>query len=132
MPDGRAALDAQIKRLRSLPRALTRDAAPKIAKAVELEIRAQIARGVGPDGKPWKATEAGGRPLRHAAEHVTVVAVGDVIVVRVDGVEARHHLGAVKGGVKRPIIPTGALPDPIARAIGRVIAEQFRAHMGAA
>jgi len=130
--DGRAALDLQIARLRALPLALTRDAAPAVARAVEAEIRAQLARGEGPGGKPWPMRKVdGGRPLRHAADAVTVTSVGDVIIVRLSGVEVRHHLGAVRGGVRRPIIPTGSLPDPLASAIETIVAEKFAQHMGA-
>lgn len=131
MADGRALLRAQIARLRKLE-GLTKDVAPKVARAVERELRAQIAAGKGPDGKPWKPRQDGGQPLRNAASALSVRAVGDVIVVRLDGVEARHHLGAVRGGVRRQIIPTGSMPDAVSRAIEQVVTREFRAVMGAA
>lgn len=131
MADGRAALRAQIARLRKLS-GLTKDVAPKVARAVERELRAQIAAGKGPDGKPWKRRQDGGQPLRNAAAALSVRAVGDVIVVRLDGVEARHHLGAVRGGVRRQIIPTGSMPDALTRAIEEVVTREFRSIMGAA
>ncbi len=124
-----AALDAQIRRLRSL-KGLAKDAAPHVAEALKEEIDAQIARGEGPDGKPWLRRDDGGRPLRNAAESVTVVAVGSAVVARVTGHHAFHHRGQTRGNVVRQILPTGRLTAPFTRAIKRVIAERYAALLG--
>lgn len=129
MADGRAELEAQIRRLRELGK-LVADAAPAVADAVGRELEQQIERGVGPDGTPWQLTQDGRQPLRGAARAVRTRALGNVVIVEVTGVEARHHLGAVRGKVKRPIIPTRSIPQPVAVAITKVIGERFDRTMG--
>lgn len=131
MADGRAALAAQIARLRALPKAMTQDAAPAVAVELERELVAQIGRAEGPDGKPWPLTKGGGRALQGAARDLTVRAIGDVVLARLDGVHARHHLGAVRGAVRRPILPSGRLPDPMTRAVKHVLEQRFALHMRA-
>jgi len=125
LADGFAALDRQIRRIRELGQ-LAEESAPAVAAAVKKEVTAQIARGVGPDGKPWKPTKSGEKPLQNAGKALTVRAVGPVVVLRLTGYHARHHLGAVKGGVRRPILPTRRIPDPVTRAIKTVVTRQFR------
>jgi len=127
---GFAELDRMIECLRTLGPALTTEAAPAVAKAVERELDAQISRAVGPDGRPWKATQDGRTPLRNAAKALSVRAIGDVVVATLEGAEARHHLGAVKGGVKRQILPTGKIPDPVTRAIKTVLTTAFQRKTG--
>lgn len=119
----------QIARLRSLPQ-LVRRIAPMAARAIEDEIIAQTKRGVGPDGKAWEPTEDGHAPLQHVEKDLTVRAVGSVVVVRLEGVHARHDVGAVKGGTRRQIIPSGALTEPISRAIDKVATVEFLRTMG--
>lgn len=119
-------MDRQIARLRTLS-GFVGASAPAVAVAVKRELTTQIAAGTGPDGKAWKPTKAGTPPLRGAAGALTVRAVGTVVLATLTGVEARHHLGAVKGAVKRPILPTGKIPDPVSRAIERVLTGEFAA-----
>lgn len=119
----------QIARLRRLP-TLVHTAAPTVARVVEQEITAQIARGVGPDGRPWAPTQDGQQPLRNAAKALRVSSVGNAVVATLTGVEARHHLGAVRGSVKREILPTGRIPDPITRSIRTVVDAEFHKIMG--
>lgn len=126
--DGSIALDAQIAKLRRLA-TFVGGSAPVVALAVKREIGAQIAAGRGPDGKAWKPTKAGTPALRGAAGALTVKAIGSVVVATLTGVEARHHFGAVKGKVKREILPTGKIPDPVTRAITRVLTGEFNAIM---
>jgi hypothetical protein len=126
-----AALDAHIARIRKLP-GLAKEAAPDVAQAVRDELERQIAAGVDPDGKPWKAREDGEQPLRTAANSLAVVAVGPRIFARLTGHVARHHRGRAKGGIERPILPTGPVPPAMGRAIARVLAKRFAAHMGGA
>jgi hypothetical protein len=124
-----AALDEQIRRLRSV-QGLAKDAAPFVADALKEEIDAQIARGQGPDGRPWVRTDEGRAPLKNAAKAVTVKALGATIVARVEGPEAYHHRGQTRGNIVRPIIPTGRLTAPFTRAIKRVLAERYASLMG--
>jgi hypothetical protein len=123
-----AALDAQIRRLRSVE-GLAEDAAPHVAKALKEELDAQIARGQGPDGKPWPLTVDGKKPLQNAAAATTVVAVGSAIVARVTGHDAFHHRGQTRGNVVRQILPSGKLTQPFTRAIKRVLDERYTALM---
>lgn len=127
--DGSVEMERQIERLRKLGKVFVSGSAPIVAKAIDKEIAKQIDASEGPDGKPWKPTKAGTAPLQNASEAVTVKAIGKVVLVKVVDVEARHHLGAVKGKVKREIIPTGAIPTPITRAITRVLTGEFHAIM---
>ena len=119
----------QIARLRSLPTLVNR-AAPAVARAVAVEIVAQTKRGVGPDGKTWEPTEDGHTPLQHVEKDLSVRAVGTVVVARLDGVHARHDVGAVRGGKRRQILPSGALTEPISRAIDNVVTDEFKRTMG--
>jgi hypothetical protein len=70
-----------------------------------------------PDGTPWQKTKAGEQPLQNAAKALTVVAVGNTVVATLRGPEALHHLGAVKGHIRRQILPTRAIPDSAVKAL---------------
>ena len=129
MAEGRQALRAHVAKLRSLG-TLAETSAPAVVEAVRREIGRQVAQGQGPDGTPWAPTQAGERPLRRALKHVVVRALGTVVLVRLGGHYARHHLGAVRGKVRRPVIPTDRLPDPVTRAIRAVIEGRFHRLMG--
>ncbi len=129
MPDGSIAMRAQIARLRQLPTLVNR-AAPLVARAVEREIVSATKRGVGPDGKAWEKTVDGHVPLQHVEKDLSVRAVKTVVVARLDDVYARHDVGAVKGGKRRQILPSGALTEPISRAIASVVEDEFRRTMG--
>lgn len=130
MANGRAALDAQVNRLRTLGKAIVRDAAPKVAVAVKKEIDASISAGREPSGKPWTPTASGKKPLANAAAAVSVTAVGTVVVVRLEGHEVHHHRGDTRGNVVRQIIPSGKTPEPVTKAIADVVETEFREHMG--
>lgn len=122
---GEAELDAMIARLRKLPD-IARMVAPDCARVVEAEIRRTTAAGTDSYGVPWAPKKDGkGKPLAHADAAVGVAAVGASIVARVTGVEARHHLGRVKGGTQRAIIPTKDIPQPMAAAMRDVIGKAF-------
>jgi hypothetical protein len=122
-------LQDRINRLRTLPGLVDR-VVPGAARAVDQEIRKQIKSGVGPDGKPWKLTEDGRVPLRNAGAALTTATNGKVVVASLEGVESRHHLGAVRGGVKRQILPTqGKLPEPMSKAIAEVCDREFERTM---
>lgn len=129
LADAGAQLQAQIARLKSLT-SLGKDAAPVVAAAVKKDTAKQVASATGPDGRAWKLTKDGRVPLRNAAAHVQVTAVGNVVLMRLEGHHARHHLGAVRGKVKREIIPTERMPDPMTKTIERVITGEFERVMG--
>jgi hypothetical protein len=130
MADGPAALAAQIAKLRELGGMVER-AAPAVAVAVEREIGAQVAAGLGPDGKPLQRTQDGRQPLVGAARAIRVRALGTVIVAKVEGYHALHHMGRARGGVRRPLIPTETTTAPVARAIERTVTAEFKKTMGA-
>lgn len=124
MSSGNAALRQMLGKLQELERFPER-VAPKVAKVVERELRVQLRRGDGPDGKQWRQTKDGRRPLRNAGDAVRVRVEGDVVVVQIDGHHARHHLGAVRGAVRRPIIPTRRIPNVVTRSIKKVLDAEF-------
>ena len=124
-----AALDAQIKAVRTLPD-LPEAVAPDVARELEKILDQQIARGESPDGTPLKKTAEGATPLTGAAKALSVTAVGASVFATLRGPEARHHLGLVRGGIKRQILPTKSLPAPAVEAIKRVLAQKFRAALG--
>lgn len=125
-------MQRQIDRLRALAR-LVPGGAPAVADAMRGVIVDNIASGVGPDGVPWAPTEEGRVALRGAAKALDVRALDTVVVATLTGVEARHHLGAVRGGEKREILPTGAsIPRPMVDAIGEALAAEFKRTMGPA
>lgn len=130
MADGISKLEAHIARIKQLPGLVGR-IAPAVGRALEGELASQIARGVGPDGTPWPRTKTGEQPLQHAARALRVRSVGTTVVASLEGHHARHHLGAVKGGVRRPILPTAKIPDPVTKAIATVVTAEFKKTMGA-
>lgn len=113
-----ALLDAQIAALRKLK--APELAAPLVALELKRILDAQIARGVGPDGTPWAPTRAGGRPLQHAAAALTVFAQGTVVIAKLVGATALHHLGRVRGGIRRQILPSSSLPEALTDALRQV------------
>lgn len=122
---GESELDAMIARLRDLPK-LARTVAPDCARVVESEIKRTIAAGTDPYGLPWAPKkQGGGKPLAGAAAVLGVAAVGSSIFVRLHGVEARHHMGRVRGRVTREIIPTRDIPPAMAAGMRRVISDAF-------
>lgn len=130
MSSGAIEIDRQIARLRELAK-LVPTSAKGVADAMRDVIVDNIARGVAPDGTPWEPTQAGARPLRGAADALDVSPVGTVIVATLQGPEARHHLGAVRGGRRREILPTGStIPGPMVDGIERALVDRFRVIMG--
>lgn len=129
MADRLPELDRWIVRLRELG-TLAQRAAPAVARAVEADILDHVRRGVGPDGTPWPATADGHLPLQGVAKDLRVRAIGTSVVATLEGVHARHHLGAVRGGVKRPILPTRRMPDSMTRAVRGVVEAEIRRAIG--
>jgi hypothetical protein len=124
----RAELEDWIERVESLGK-LAAGIAPEIAVELDRELRANIAAGRGPDGIAWPPTKDGKPALRGAGKALTVRAVGKVVLATLTGPEARHHLGAVRGGVRRQILPTTTLPAPMVAAIQRFWTQRAAATM---
>jgi hypothetical protein len=130
--DGFAALDAHIARLGGL-QTFVRDAAPDCADACRTDLERTIKAGTTADGRAWKPKKEGdGKPLANAAAALVVVPIGKRIYMRLKGPEARHHLGAVKGGTVRQIIPVRTVPPSMAKVIKAVLERRFSEAMGGA
>jgi hypothetical protein len=106
-----AALDKHIARVQSVP-GVAKRIAPDLAKDVQRILVKNIAAGIGPDGNRWQATKDGAAPLRNAARALTVSAVDAMIVMLLEGPEAKHHKGSARGRIKRLILPTRATIAP--------------------
>jgi hypothetical protein len=121
-----ASLDALIRRLRELETFPER-VAPAVAVKVKEILVQQIAAAQFPSGAAWPDTQDGRKALRNAAKALDVTAVGNVIVARLNGVEARHSVGAVRGHVQRQILPSakGQL-KAISEGVAAVIAEKLK------
>lgn len=126
MADGFAQLDAMAARLKAVGE-LPRCAAPAVARVVRDEILGNVAKGVDPYGRAWAPTQAGHLPLQGTAKELTVTASGATVVARLEGVHARHHSGEVRGGIARPILPTGRLPSSMGEAIAVELERAFDA-----
>lgn len=122
---GHTQLRKMLDRLASMG-SVAADSARDVSVAVRRELEEQIERAEGPDGRRWPRTRDGRRALRNAKRALSVKAVGNVVIARLTGHHARHNVGAVKGGVRRQILPSGGLPDAFTRAIARVIERRFR------
>ena len=135
MADGAVAMNEMIRRLNA-----TSGMAERMAPAVATAAKAEIGRTANaqerPDGKAWTPGKDGGPVLRGAAGAIQTAVIGTRIVLRLDGHYARHHVGAVRGGKKgslrRQILPTATMPDPMVRAIERVAEDEFKRTMGGA
>jgi len=124
-------LDSLIVFTRSLPQQLVLQSAPQIAEAVHRELRITIGAHQSPAGVPWAPRKRGTRPvLNNAADAVTSYGANGRVYVTVRGINARHHKGAVRGSVQRPIIMykkdgVRALPPRMIAAIEGVLRTRF-------
>lgn len=107
---------AKIKRLNKAPELVAKE----LAKETEKQLERQIAAGQAPDGSSWKKTKTGKQPLTTAAKALRVFVQGPIVTVELFGHIARHHLGAVRGGIKRQILPSRNLPQSFIEALRRV------------
>lgn len=120
-------LEAMIAKIRSLPQ-LAKEAAPEVARALRGDLEEQINKGTDPEGKPWKLTQEGEKPLKNAAKALRVTHLGSRVIFALEGVEARHSLGRVKGGERRQILPE-TLPASWSETIQEVVSDAFDRHM---
>jgi hypothetical protein len=117
--------------IRGLPQELMREATPDIAAAVHEALNVTIRAHQSPYGVPWAPRKRGTRPvLNNAADAVTHTSVGNRIYIAVRGINARHHKGAVRGSVQRPIIiykkhGAKAITPRIALAIQEAVTKRF-------
>lgn len=109
------------------PQYVTR-AMPHVQSEVRRLLQQQITAGTTPDGTPWPLRKAdGGKALQDAYKAVTTEIVGHTLIVRVGGVEGRHHHGQIKGKVKRQILPWRRdVPATWARALRGVLDSLWR------
>ncbi len=123
-----AKLDTMIERVRSLPKRTIEGAADDVAAFIKRELSASIAAGTTPTGEAWQPRKAdGGKPLANALHALQVTVVeGSIVFVHLDGPEARHHRGWVRGGVQRQIIPTELPPQWVGK-IRDILAQRFAA-----
>lgn len=126
MAKGAVQLRTHIAKIRDLKN-LGRDSIKAIKKEIGKSIEAQVAAQTEPDGKPWKPRKVGsGAVLSRAANQAKIASRGNVIAVTLTGHYARHQLGAVRGKVKRRIIPSKKLPDPYSDAIRKALGREFK------
>jgi hypothetical protein len=103
---------------------------PIIAKAMHEHVSGTIGASTDAYGSPWQSTQSGGRPLKNAAAHLKIYSSKGLAGISIEGstnrqVEGRHHHGNVKGGIKRPIIPTRLIPIALANLIKLRLSESF-------
>ena len=132
MSDGSTVMAGWIEALRTLPADLVKEATPAVVDELAQDINSSISGARAPDGTAWQPKQDGGAALQNAGQHVTVEAVGTVILAKLTGVEARHHKGTARGGIRRQILPTRKIPDSVSRAISTVFSATFARLMGGA
>lgn len=113
---------AILRELGNLPEAI----APLAAREVKKDIIEHTKRGENPEGEPWPKTQTGQAPLQNVEKALKVRVFGSTVVASLDGHYARHHLGAVTGGVRREILPTRRVPDTMARALKKVAEREYK------
>lgn len=128
MPGELQDLIARVRKLATLPA----EVAPEVADVVLAELQRTIAAGTDPLGQPWQPTQRGTQPLQNAAQHVFVAPVGDVVWIRLTGIEVRHHSGTARGRVRRQVVPDSeaTFSPRMADAVRDVIVKHCRAALG--
>jgi hypothetical protein len=131
MADGQSTLDDMIARLRRLG---GDDVGERVAKGavagVDEAVKATARAGTSPMGSAWKAKKDGGRPLAHAADHISTAARGPIVVVTLTGPDVFHHKG-LGGKPRRQVIPDAAtVPPSVWKAVHASATREFLALMG--
>lgn len=101
-----AALDTMIARLRAMPDVRAR-VAKHMAESLSATIRENIAAQRDPNGASWPATESGAPALQGAAKALAVSVSENGVSFRFGEPYSLHHFGAVRGGKRRKLLPTG-------------------------
>jgi hypothetical protein len=106
---------------------LPQDVAAAAAPLLEKQLLANIAAQRGPDGKAWQPSANGAPVLLNAGKSLKVGSTGPTLWARLYGVEARHHLGAVKGGVRRRILPRRDSMKGVSKILQQVARQKWEA-----
>lgn len=103
-------------------------AAPDCAAEIRAVLEANTRKGMDPYGEVWPLRKKDGQQaLQDAEKALYCAALGNTIVMRIKGPEARHHLGKGTGHIVRKQIPDQAkLPRNLIDAITRVLTRHFR------
>ncbi len=96
------------------------------AANVDAFMRGQLAKGETPEGKPWKPTKKGTKPLKGAPSAYMQNVVGKSIVMKVMGRYAFHHFGAGDNPAREQL-PTGTMPKELGNAIRQGLVDDFKA-----
>jgi hypothetical protein len=118
-------LDSILAKLKSLE-GMPEKAAPEVAYTVREFLTNTIAEGTTAEGKQWKPTLEGERPLKTAAAHLKVTSIGPRIFVALTGHVARHNNGTAKGRIQRKILPSKTLPSKMSKKIEETLYEVFQ------
>lgn len=124
MSDGLEKYNTLIAQLRDLPK-LPERVLPELGAMLREEVAAMIDAGVAPDGAPWEPTATGAKALRNAAAKLQVGVVGRSVILWVNGPEARHNKGWVKGGRKRQFVPEHLTPHMVQR-VHEIVGKHLR------
>ena len=99
-----------------------------IAERMQEHVARTSKAGQNAYGVPLQPRKDSGKPtMTKATRNIDTTAVGNRIYQVVKGVEARHHLGAAKGKVKRPTIfnRTDSLPSEVSNAIKSLLSKDL-------
>lgn len=124
-------IGSMIAKVRGLE-TFARDALPAMGRAVSDDSKSNAAKGLAPDGTPWREpTTVSGSILNNAADAINVSTTANAIVLTLTGKYARHHLGIVRGTGPRDtrarrIIPTDEIPKSTNEAMTRAAQAEFR------
>lgn len=110
--------------------ALARDTAVRAAPLVETALRETARAGTDPLGKAWPPKLDGSAPLEHAAEAISVKAVGPIVRATLTGPTVWHHFGGGRNP-RRPVLPDpGTIPPSIETALRKAATLAFDAAVG--
>jgi hypothetical protein len=116
--------DAMLTSLRAVED-LAEETARRAAPRIEASLRVTAAAGRAPDGTPWPARKDGGRPLTHAADHITAKAIGHVVRATLTGPDVWHHFGGGRNPRRQVLPDPGTVPPNVRKALDEAAAEAF-------
>ena len=87
-------------------------------------LTANIAAQRAPSGVAWQPGAQGQPVLTGAAKALTVTSAGPTLTATLTGPEARHNSGAVKGKVKRQILPSRNSLGGVAKILQKIAAKK--------